>query len=339
MRAAVAIAALLLATPVLAGDEDTESAPETAERFSGSSLLYENSWSVGHGANFDPVATRSWSMLFSAALDLQLTEHLGVSISGSFQRFLWEEDTTFKNEVWASDTLLALAVALPEAPALGEVDFPLSAATGVSVGLPTSKASQAETLVMEVSPYIEGSATAPILDGWSWTYRFTPTPRLHRYTTMSLATPRICSAATGCLLGATTNTGWLNTKLLLSHSMSTSIGALDGFFTLSAGVDVSYGFLYDKSPSDRYPESVLSDPGNNGGTPTTLSSAFTLDLTIAPTEAFSVGVGLWTPSGMNPSGGWYNPMGNRWSQVYLDLTFYPVAMGQSLAAARNLRRG
>lgn len=337
MRLVLTIAALLLATPAWA-DESEESTSETLERFAGSSLLYENSWSVGHGANYDPIATRSWSMLFSAALDLQVTEHLGFSLSGSLQRFIWEEDTTYTSEVWASDTLLSASLALPELHFAGKKEpAPLSAAVGLDVSLPTSKASQAESLVMELGPYMENTLTVPILDGWSWIYRFTVTPRLHRYTTMQYATPRICSAATGCDLGASTNTGWLNTRLQMTHGVATSIGWLDSVFTFTASMDVTWGWLYDKSPSDRWDESIISDPGNRGGTPTTLTSAFVLDLTIAPNDAFSVGVGLWTPGGMNPSGGWYNPLGNRWSQVYLDLTFYPVGFGTTLAQARNAK--
>ena len=337
MRLGLAIAALLLAAPgtVFAGDSAKESLAETAERFGGSSVLYENSWSVGHGANFDPVATRSWSMLFSAALDLQVTEHLGFSISGSFQRFILEENTTFKHELWASDTLLALSLALPAFHLEGAKEaLPIAAAIGLDVSLPTSKASQAESLIMEFAPYVEHTVTVPLLDGWSWTHRMTVTPRLHRYTTMQFAVLRVCSAATGCTLGATTDTGWLNTKLQMTQGISTSLAMLDSMITLTAGIDATWGWLYAKSPSDQYAESAISDPANNGGTPTNLTSAFILDLTIAPNDAFSVGVGLWTPGGMNPSGGWYNPFGNRWSQVYLDLTFYPVGFGQTVAQAR-----
>ena len=331
MRRWIAIAALLLAAPAWAEAPAKESAAQTAERFVGSSLLYENSWSVGHGANLDPVSTKSWSMLWTGTLALQATEHLSFSLGGSMQRFLWEEDTTFRNEVWLSDTTFGLAFAPPGPELEGDAEFPLSANVGLDLDLPTSKASQAETLILAASPYMEGTVTAPLLDGWGWTYRFTMTPRAHRYTTAALATPRVCSQATGCTLGTTTNTGWLNTKLQMTHGISTSISALDEILSLSAGLDVTYGWLYDKSPSERYPESVLSDPGNAGGTPVTLSSAFTLDLTITPNDAFAVSVGLWTPGGMTPSGGWYNPLGNRWSQVYFDVTFYPVGLGKTLA--------
>ncbi len=330
VRLLVAVAALLIAAPVQAGEPAKESAAETAERFAGTSLLYENSWSVGHGANTDPVSTRAWSMLWSANLSLQATEHVGFSLGGSLQRSILEEDDTFLNEVLLSDTSFGVSFEPPTPELESGEGFPLSGGMGIDVDLPTSKASHAETLILAVAPWVEGTVTAPLLDGWDWSYRFTLTPRAHRYTTMELATPRICSQATGCTLGESTNTGWLNTRLLLTHGISTSIAALGDFLTVSAGLDVTYGWLYDKSPSERYAESVLSDPGNAGGTPVTLSSSFTLDVTIVPTDAFAIGVGLWTPGGMTPSGGWYNPLGNRWSQVYLDITFYPVVLGQTL---------
>ncbi len=46
-------------------------------------------------------------------------------------------------------------------------------------------------------------------------------------------------------------------------------------------------------------------------------------------------VGLWTPGGMAPDGSWYNPLGNRFSQVYVDLTVYLVE--GVLAEARRAR--
>ena len=331
MRLFLAITVLLIAAPAQAGDTAKESLAETAARFAGTSLLYENSWSVGHGANLDPVSTRSWSMLWSANLALQATEHVSFSLGGSLQRFIWEENTTFLNELLLSDTTFGVAFEPPTPELASGEGFPLSAEMGLDLDLPTSKASHAESLILVASPYVEGTVTAPLLDGWGWSYRLTLAPRAHRYTTMELATPRVCSQATGCTLGATTNTGWLNTKFQITHGIGTSIAALNGFLEVGADLDVTYGWLYDKSPSERYPESVLSDPGNAGGTPVSLSSAFTLDLTITPNDAFAVAVGLWTPGGMTEAGGWYNPLANRWSQVYLDVTFYPVVLGRTLA--------
>ncbi len=326
----VAACALLPRTGEAAGQESTE---QLLARFAGTSLLFENGWSVGHGANFDPVATRQWTQIRRLMLSMAATDELALSAGIGVQRFLFEEDTTYRNESWWEDLTLGLDVTVPTPTLPGGAEFPLGATFGLTTSLPTSKASQAETLVL--SPALSGGAsvTAPLLDGWTWSYRFTAAPRIHRYTTMAYQTARPCSAATGCALGRGTDTGWLNTKLQLTHGVSTSITTLQEMLTFTVSMDVTYGFLYGKSPSPTYSEEVLSDPANpGGGTPTNLTSSFLVDLSFSPHDSFTVGVGLWTPGGMRPAGGWYSPIANRWSQIYLDLTFYPVAFGTSVAA-------
>jgi len=318
--------------PGLAHAAGTESASDLMKRFAGTSLLFENSFSVAHGTNTDPINTREWTQIRRLNLAMSVTDHLDLSAGIGVQRFLFEVNTTFKNETWWEDLTLGADVTVPTPTLAGEAEFPLSGGFGVNTSLPTSKASQAETLILSPAVYGEGAITVPILDGWRWGYRFTAAPRLHTFTTMAYAAPRPCSAATGCALGRSTDTGWLNTKLQLTHGMSTSITTLQEMLSLSVSMDVTYGFLYDLSPSPKYSEAVLGTPGNpSGGTPVNLTSSFLMDLSFAPHDSFAVSVGLWTPGGMRPNGGWYNPLANRWSQVYVDLTFYPAAFGTSIA--------
>jgi hypothetical protein len=66
-----------------------------------------------------------------------------------------------------------------------------------------------------------------------------------------------------------------------------------------------------------------------------VSSAFVFDVSYQVHPGVGLSVGLWTPGGMRPDGGWYNPLGNRYSQVYLDVTLYPVALVQE--GLRHLR--
>ncbi len=322
----------MLLAPAPAAAAGDESPSELLERFSGTSLLFENTFSVAHGTNTDPTSTREWTQIRRLHLAMAITDGLELSADIGVQRFLFETWTTLKDEVLWEDISLGVDVTVPTPSLPSGNDFPLYGAFGLHSALPTSKASKAETLVLEPSLYGEGAVTVPLLDGWNWGYRFTATPRLHEFTTMAYATSRPCSVSTGCALGRTTDTGWLNTKLLLTHGVETSITMLHELLSLSVAMDVTYGFLYDKSPSETYSEEVLSTPGNpSGGTPVNVSSSFVLGLSFSPHDSFSVGVGLWTPGGMRPDGGWYNPVANRWSQVYVDLTFFPVLFGTSVA--------
>jgi len=104
---------------------------------------------------------------------------------------------------------------------------------------------------------------------------------------------------------------------------------LDSKLSFSAQLTLSYGLPYPKSPSPRFEESILSDPANDGGSPVRLNSSFIFDISYQVHPGIGLSVGLWTPGGMQPDGGWYNPLGNRNSQIYLDVTIYPVALVQA----------
>ncbi|MCO4771919.1 MAG: hypothetical protein KDA24_17945 [Deltaproteobacteria bacterium] len=330
----VAMTLLLPASSQAAGAETAE---ELFERFSGTSALFENTFSVAHGTNFDPVYNREWTQIRRLNLRLSPVDELSLSAGIGIQRFLFETWTTLENETLWEDLTLGATMTVPTPELPSGADFPLYGAFGVETSLPTSKASRAETLIVSPAVWGEGAVTVPLLDGWSWGYRFTAAPRIHEFTTYAYAAARPCSPSTGCSLGASTDTGWLNTKLQLTHGAYTSITTLKEMLSFTVSMDVVYGFLYDKSPSTRWSEDILSTPGNpQGGTPTNLTSSFIVDLTLSPHESFAVGVGLWTPGSFRPNGGWYNPIANRWTQVYVDLTFYPVEFGLGVASlAKN----
>ncbi len=317
-----------------------ESAEDTMRRFASTSLLFENTFSVAHGTNFDPIATRSWTQIRRLNLAMDVVDELRLTAGIGVQRFLFEEWTTFANETLWEDATLGATVTVPTPKVLNDVEFPLYGAFGILTSLPTSKASIAETLILSPAIWGEGAVTAPLSGGWAWGYRFTAAPRLHRYTTYAYATPRPCSPANGCTLGASTDTGWLNTRLQLTHGVYTAFTTLSDMLSITMSMDVTYGFLYPKSESPTYGEEILSTPGNpNGGTPVSLNSSFLFDVTFAPHDSFAVGVGVWTPGSFRPNGGWYNPVINRWSQIYVDLTFYPVEFGLGVASlAKNVAK-
>jgi len=264
----------------------------------------------------------------SVTVIVDISDNISVAAQLGVSQELTITDTTFPYEPLLDDLELGVAVQLPERKG-GKIS--LNASTGVDMTFPTSKASMASSLITGFGPWLEISLTAPLFDGISLAYRVTPNPRIHRYSTASLRVPRPCSPAAGCSLGRTTDAGERNTALQLHHDISLSLAALDSKLSVSTYLTLSYALPHPKSPSERFDESILSDPANKGGSPVTLSTVFLFDVGYQIHPGIGLSVGLWTPGGMTPSGGWYNPLGNRFSQIYLDVTINPIALVQAEA--------
>jgi len=313
-------ALLLLATPAVA-DEPT-AGRRAADLFSGTSILLEHSGSIGHQGDLSPEASRSFSRTWVFTLGMAPSDEVSLAASIGLVHELTPTDTTFANEALVDDFAVGASVALP---APGGEDSPLSWGVGFGVALPTSKASRAASLIVELAPSAYLGVEAPLLGGLGFSYAVTPTPRLHRYTTASTLAPVPCSAATGCTLGTTLDMGARNTAFQLVHDLGLSLTFANDLLTLSTGLQLAYGKLYELSASPKYDEATLTNPGNNGGTPTTFSSSFTVDLGLALHEGVGLSIGVWTPGGLTEDGsGYYNPLGNRFTQLYVDLTITPV---------------
>jgi len=306
--------------------EEKPTQPSLADRFAGSSVLVEHAFSIAHGQDLSPEYTRTIQRILIFKPSFDVSPKLSVAAELGMSQELTVTDTTYPYETMLDDLKAGFAVNLPERKA-GKLN--LSASAGMDMTFPTSKASMASSLITGFEPWLEVSLTAPLLDGLSLSYRVTPNPRIHRYSTTSLRVPRPCSPAAGCSLGSTTDVGERNTALQLHQDISLSLSALDSKLSLLGYLILSYSVPYPKSPSERFDESILSDPANKGGSPVTLSSVFLFDIGYQIHPGIGLSVGLWTPGGMTPSGGWYNPLGNRFSQIYLDVTISPVALVQA----------
>ena len=338
LGSASAALVLLAAAPVVAEDspdpgEETAEPDASAtddkaarvdrflEALSGSSLLLEHSFSIGHLGDLSPEASRTNSRSLIGTLSLAPTKKFGLDVQISLVQELTPTDTTFAREVLLNDVAVDLSLALP-APKQGE--GPFSWAMGLGFDTPTSKAARASSLILGLRPGIELDLTFPLLDGFSVGYGIAPSPRFHRDTTASTLVEYPCSPAAGCNGGLTTDTGARNTSFQLSHDFSLGLTALDDRLSVSASLQLLYSWRYGKTSSPRWSEETLANPDNGNGNPVELTSTFLLDLSFRIHESVGISAGLWTAGGMSPSGGYYNPLGNRFSQLYFDLVFYPV---------------
>ncbi len=319
MRIWLLATVLLLLLPSLASAG--EKAEAAAKRFAGSSILVEHAGTIGHAADQSPDATRIFAQTISFGLAWSAHENLGFSLDLSMVRELTATETTYARELLVDDLELAAALTLP---GLEGDDGELSWGVGLGLAFPTSKASQAASLVMEVMPSLEVALTAALLDGLTLSYAITPTPRLHRYTTVSTQAAVPCSPALGCELGRHFETGQRNTKFELVQDVDLSMSALKERLSVSAAFQVGHGWLYDLSESPAYAEDDITNPGNDGGSPVTMTTAFTLEVAVQPHPAIGLALGIWTPGAMRPDGTWYNPVGNRHTQLYFDVVLTPV---------------
>lgn len=298
-----------------------EKAEAAAKRFLGSSILVEHSGTIGHSADQSPAATRIFQQTISFGLAWSVHSKLDFSLDLATVRELTATDTTYANELLVDDLELGVALALPGVE--GD-DGELAWGVGLGLAFPTSKASRAASLVMEILPGVEVGLTAALLDGLTFSYAITPTPRLHRYTTISSQAAIPCSPAVGCALGRHFDTGARNTKFELTQDVGLSMAALKERLTVAATFQLSHGWLYELSPSPAYAEDGITNPGNDGGTPVTLTTAFTFEVGVQPHPAIGLALGIWTPGTMRPDGTWYNPLGNRHTQLYFDVVLTPV---------------
>ena len=323
MRLLALLVLLLVAPATVLADEGKGAGP--AERFSGTTFLYENAFSIGHGGDLAAEASRVYTMSWIFTPSFAFTDRVSTSLVVPLTEELTEGSNTFDDELIVNNMIWSLDGVLPSPPLPGE---PLSGGVGIALELPTSKVARAESLVLGVAPYFTAGVRAPVLDGLSFSWKFAPSPRLQRYTTWSNMTARPCSPAAGCTFGpaGTTDTGYRNTALQITQDFSVGIAALDDRLSVGAAFQLVHGRLHPKSPSPTYPEDAMSIPANDGGDPWNLTYSLVFDVGFQVHPLLSVSIGTWTPGGMRPGGNWYNPFGNRFTQVYIDVTLYPAAL-------------
>lgn len=315
-RAATLISGFLLSTAAHAGSP--------AERLGGT-FLYENAFSIGHGGDLAPEASRIYSMSWIFMPSFSFTDDLSMSLRIPLTEELTEGSNTFSDELVVGNVIWSLDGTLPEFPIKA-----LTAGVGLGLELPTSKVAKAESLILGLGPYFTAGVTAPVLDGLAFSYTITPSPRLQRYTTWSNLTPRPCSPAAGCTfgVGGTTDTGYRNTAVQIIQDFRVGLSAVSERLTFSATAQLVHGKLHPKSLSRQYDEATISSPANAGGDPWNFSYSVLFDVGFQVHPVLGVSLGTWTPGGMRPDGGWYFPLGNRFTQVYFDVTLTPMALAK-----------
>ncbi|RME26609.1 MAG: hypothetical protein D6806_05935 [Deltaproteobacteria bacterium] len=281
----------------------------------GSQVVFSNSFSlISLDRSAELTYNPNYSMVWSFRPRWWFGDNFFLRAVLDVTRELTEADeTTYSGEAWLGDlSLSAGAAKLWTIPVVG-----IDVSGDVALTFPTSKASQAKTLVMAVGPRLRLSRNFNVLKGLILGANLRATPYFHRYTTSERSSPLIgnCQATeAGC--GAFLNMGTRNQYFRLATSLDATLVVFDWM-----GASVSYGWLidwlHDASGGEGEISYVPQEPQNQR-----YYSFFEIDLFFDPFEFLEVGVTLLTYAPqLAPDSSYYNPFFNRYSTVSVDLIF------------------
>ena len=252
-----------------------------------------------------------YAMVFSFEPRWYFSEQLFLRASLDVTRELTQaDDTTYAGEAWLGD--LSFAVGMSHWWTIPVVGIDLSAELqGVA---PTSKLSQARSLVVALRPSLRLTRSFDLLGGLTLGTSLRAGPSLHRYTTAQTASPLIpgCAAsAEGC--SRYLHSGLRNPVARLQQTFDVSLAVLDWLST-----SVVFGYAVDwltpLSTQEQISLEPQSDPSQR------FYSLLALEVTFRPLPALEVGVGYqaFLPQ-LAPDSTYYNPFDNPYATLFIDL--------------------
>jgi hypothetical protein len=295
------------ATPQATAETTAVKPPQKAF-YRGSSLSYAHSLGVttitgepGYGF-YDPNPT------WSHRLELVPEFHVGDQFFARARLALEQEFTdvdapTGNHEVMLSDLGVEAGVAGVTIPVVG-----IHVGGNVRFTFPTSKASQARTMVMTVGPALSLSRKFPLLSGLTVAYAGRYTYRFHRLTEGYVMTNEGCIEAmqTTCRepMG-------VNTHSDLTHGPALTFSPLDAL-TVATNFAISHRWQYAPSQVDG-----LANQTN----PSTFNTIFDLSVSyqLFRPVGLTLGASTFTP-GLNAQGSNLFVLFNRNTTLYLDAT-------------------
>jgi hypothetical protein len=283
--------------------------------WAGSTLVWSNAFSL---ISLDPSAELTYNptyyMVFGLRPRWSFTDRIYLSASLDITRELTQaDDTTYAREAVLGD--LSLVGGMNNIWTIPLVDVQVSG--DITFTFPTSKVSQARTMILGVGPRLKLSRKFPLLEGLLAGFGLRATPYFHRYTTGELESPLInnCSASEGSC-AAFLNTGVRNTAFRLTGSVDASLQILEWL-----GVQLSLGeaidWLYALGAAGEQVSFVPQEPQDRR-----YVSFFQLGVSLQPLKLLEVSLSLLTYAPqLAPDSSYYNPLFNRYSTLLLDLVF------------------
>ncbi len=242
------------------------------------------------------------------------TDRLSLAMSLDVTHELTDSDwTRERREATLSD--FRTTVIARDFATIPVIDATLSASLGVT--LPTSKASQGDTMLLTVSPSVRvGRAFPDVLGGLAFGYSARLTKLFHRSTTAEYAEPVIADCAPGpnADCGRFVNSGFRNASFRLMHGLDVSLGLASWCF-VSLDLSGFVSWLYPTSFED--PRESFSPQAA-----TDVRHALYTDLGVSflPWSPLEVRLGVYAfHQALAPDSTPYALGLNRFSTLYLDV--------------------
>ncbi len=317
-------------TPAATVDQsDATPTPAKKEKspWRGSTIAYRNAVTA---ITIDRSAELTYNPFWGMALELApryaFDDVWSLAASLEIAREITEaDDTTFADETLLGDLGLRLSAARFATIPGAKIDI----SAGLGLGLPTSKASQGDTLMFSLSPSLRLSRSfEDVLEGLSLGYTLGFTKLFHRYTTGELASPAI-AGCTSFDLGSCDrflNTGYRNASFRLSNGFDVGLD-MTSWLSASASFAIIVSWLHDDVEDERVSNVTLE--------PTDERYALAADLGVSATwwKPLEVRLGASTINPqLRPDGGRYAPFFNRFTTLYLDLRLDVAALVQDLTS-------
>lgn len=304
---ACAVSFVANAEPAATAESEVK-APGVLSYFRGSSVSY------GHLATAttfggDPMfETEQYNPTWSHHLDLVPEFHVGEQffVRGKLsleQEFTDADGETGNHEVYLGDLGLETGVAGWKIPVVG-----IHVSGNLRLTAPTSKVSQARTMVLTVGPALALSRKFPVLNGLSIAYAGRYTYRFHRFTEGIIRTNEGCISA---LRTECRDPAGLNVHSVVNHGPALSFAPID-VLTAAASFQMAHKWKYA-------PTAVEGIPSQEN--PVLFDTTFDLSVSwqMFKPVGLTLGASTFTP-GKVAQGSNLFVLFNRNTTLYLDAT-------------------
>ena len=288
---------------------------EDAAPCRGSYLLYRNAASaISFDKSADLTYNPYYAMTFQFSPRWWFGKYVGLSADIDITREITEADDTTRNgEWWLGDVQAGVAGRAPTIPWVG-----IDAMAKVSVLAPTSKISQARTLILGLKPELTLARTFPLLSGLTVAYVLQGTRFLNEYTTSQREVPLIPGCAAG--LGGCdrfVNIGLRNAEWRMVNALALSLDVFP-WLGISADAAIVVDWLYAQEELDAQ---VSFEPQE--GTDQRYTMAYSLEVYGKPMPSVGLALGMSTVNPqLKPDSTPHEPFVNRYTTVYFDVRFH-----------------
>jgi hypothetical protein len=295
---------------------DGEESPEDVAWYRSSSFSYRNVASaISFNRDAEPTYNPYYAMIFGLNPYFWTGKTGYINLRLDLSHELTNADnTTEKHETLLSD--ITLGIGLSNFFTIPTLEVGVS--TKFDIITPTSKISQARTLIIGLRPGFSLSRSFDVLSGLALGYSFGVTKNFHEATTMQREVPLIPEFLTSTRSNESfLNTGVRNASWEFANGFSIGLDFIK-WLGASGAVTLIHGILYDNNPMDDnldYDLYQVEAPTN-----IRYMIAYSLEIHSTPVKPLTIALGAETVNPqLAPDSTYETPFFNRYTAVYLDL--------------------